>query len=80
MGPKLRWDTPGGSVAASDAQISAGMITLSIPSNASPGDQLSFSYGQGVGVIKAATQVCEGASTCIGYPLVLVQPVQITVR
>ena len=79
-GPKLRWDTPGGIVAASDAQISAGMITLSIPSNVNPGDQLGFSYGEGVGVIQAATEVCEGATTCVGYPLVLVQPVQITVR
>lgn len=80
VGPKLRWDTPGGIVAASDAQISGGMITASIPGTVSPGDQLSFSYGQGVGVIQAATEVCEGAASCAGYPLVLVQPAQITVH
>jgi hypothetical protein len=44
------------------------------------GDQLSFSYGQGVGVIQAATEVCEGAASCAAYPLVLVQPAQITVH
>lgn len=80
VGPKLRWDTPGGIVMASVVQISGGMITASIPSTVSPGDQLSFSYGQGVGVIQAATDVCEGATSCVGYPLVLVQPVPITVQ
>jgi hypothetical protein len=80
VGPKLRWDTPGGIVSASDAQISGGMITASIPDTVSPGDQLSFSYGQGIGVIQAATEVCEGAASCAGYPLVFVQPAQITVH
>jgi hypothetical protein len=80
VGPKLRWDTPGGIVAASGAQISGGMITASIPSTVNPGDQLSFSYGQGVGVIQAATEVCEGAASCAGYPLALVQPVPVTVQ
>jgi hypothetical protein len=80
VGPKLRWDTPAGIVAASDARITGGMITASIPSNVNPGDAISFSYGQGVGVIQATTEVCEGAATCAGYPLALVQPVQLTVQ
>ena len=77
---KLRWDTPAGIVSARDAQISGGMITTTIPATVSPGDQLSFSYGEGIGVILAATEVCEGAPVCTGYPQVLVQPVQITVQ
>lgn len=80
VGPKLRWDTPGGIVSARDAQISGGMITATIPTTASPGDPLSFSYGEGVGVIQSAIEVCEGAPACAGYPQVLVQPVQITVQ
>lgn len=80
VGPKLRWDTPGGIVSARDAQISGGMITATIPATVSAGDQLAFSYGQGIGVIQAATEVCEGAPACIGYPQVLVEPVQITVQ
>lgn len=80
VGPKLRWDTPAGIVPASDAQVSGGMITTFIPTTATPGDQLSFSYGQGVGVIQAKTLRCEGAAYCSGYPQVLVAPAQITVQ
>jgi hypothetical protein len=80
VGPKLRWDTPAGIVAAPDAQVSGNMITATIPGTAHAGDQLSFSYGQGTGVIQAATQTCEGATSCAGYPLIFVDPVSITVQ
>ena len=80
VGPKLHWDTPAGIVPAPDAQVFGGMITATIPPTANPGDQLSFSYGQGVGVIQAKTLRCEGAAYCTGYPLVLVAPAQITVQ
>jgi len=80
VGPKLRWDTPAGTVPASDARIAGGIITASIPSSVSAGDPLSFSYGQGLGVIQAATATCVGVGTCAGYPQVFVDPVQITVK
>ena len=73
-------DTPSGNRPARDAQISEGRITVAIPSDASPGEQLTLSVGQGTGLIEAAIVACEGAELCAGRPMVLFPAATLVVR